>query len=358
MSVRRVSLLALSLAAVSAILLAVSISRSAGNANAQGEESQASVALDMDVTNGDGPCNPVDDSYSVGVGQTYEVAVCLLDASQAPAELQFDLIYNDDLNRCVPQECTSEICVDSNPDANSGATTWGDTSLGPNWDCHYMGESPPTCDSDPAQGEGHGLASLLCLTLDEQPSLRVGDGVASPIALVTFEATTPGEDTLTLNDAELYSSNLVVIVSVAGSKNPADEGTVSIGAEVTPTSEASPPAETPAAGETPGSEVPTENPNAGPTATAAAATAVAQGTPIAAINQAATATSAAVATKAASASKTPSAKATAKPGAGNKSGDEGSSGPDALLIAGIVVVAVLAVGSGGWFGYRRFRASR
>jgi len=359
MGVRRLFLLAMSLAAVSAMLLFANVWRSADNADAQ-DEAHAWVALDMDVTNGSGPCNPVDHSYSVGLGQTYKVAVCLLDASQAPAELDFHLIYNDSLNRCVPQECTSEICVDSNPDANVGATMWGDTSLGTGWDCHYMGESPPTCDSDPAQGEGHGLASLICLTLDEEPSLRVGDGVASPIALVTFEATNPGEDTFSLNDTELFSSNLAAIVAVFGSKNPADEGTVSISTEVTPTSEASPPSETPPAGATPGAEttpggeVATTEPAV---ATASAATAVAQGTPIAAINQAATATSAAVATKAASSAKTPTGKATAKPGStGEESG--GSSGPNALLIAGIVAGCVIVAGGAGWFGYRRFRATR
>ena len=64
---------------------------------------------------------------------------------------------------------------------------------------------------------------------------------------------------------------------------------------------------------------------------------------------------AAAATKAAISAKTPTGKATAKPGSTGEEGD-GSSGPNAFLIAGIVVVAAIVVGGAGWFGYRRFLA--
>ncbi len=38
------------------------------------------LELDMDVTNGTGPCNPVDPSATYTVGTTYKVAVCLTSA--------------------------------------------------------------------------------------------------------------------------------------------------------------------------------------------------------------------------------------------------------------------------------------
>ena len=45
------------------------------------------LALDMDVTNGSGPCDPIDAMANVPVGQTYAVAVCLVSAGAKPSQV-------------------------------------------------------------------------------------------------------------------------------------------------------------------------------------------------------------------------------------------------------------------------------
>jgi len=352
MVIRRVSMLVLSL--VAALSTFAVLGADGGTPTANAQDDMATLALDMDPTNGSGPCNPIDDSRNVGIGDTYQVAVCLVDAVKPPAAFQFGLLYDDNLNQCVPSECDPAGCVDGNPDANAGATTWGNTSLGSGWDCYIMQVSPPTCDKDPDTGAGHGNAHIKCLST-QQPTLDAGEGISAPIAMVNFKALGEGTDSFALDDTHAFDAEVATLVR---SDSPAAGGSVSASNAAAPTANAS---VTPSAGATPGGEttpggeVATPNPGAGPTATAAAATAVAQGTPIAAINQAATATSAAVATKAAISAKTP--KATAKPGSTSEESG-GSSGPNAFLIAGIVAGCVIVAGGAGWFGYRRFRATR
>jgi len=344
----------LSLVAILTALLLPGSGWGAGNAKA--EEGTASLALDMDPTNGSGPCNPVDGTHGTNVGDTYQVAVCLTDAPSAPSAFQFEVIYADDVNQCVPTECAGEGCVDGNPDANAGTTTWGGTTLGTGWDCNVMNAAPPTCDADPGSGATHGDAFIQCLTIGQEPTLSVGSGVSSPIAMLTFKSIAKGTDTMTLKKVEVDDWNLNKMVLFFGAGNVSPVGTVAGGTVSTegtfPTSTAAPSGTTPA-GTTPANATPGGE-GTGPAATAAAATAVAQGTPLAAIDQAATATSAAVSTKAASGATAMSGgKATPKPGTTSEEG--GSSGPNAALIGGIAIGCVIVVGGIGWFAYRRLR---
>ncbi len=80
----------------------------------------------MDPTNGSGPCSPVDTTVQHSPGETYTVAVCLTDALASPAAFTFHLLYDDTLNECVPASCapSDEYCLDSNPDANVGLTSF------------------------------------------------------------------------------------------------------------------------------------------------------------------------------------------------------------------------------------------
>jgi hypothetical protein len=353
MVIRRRSLVfGLSLAAILTALLVLGSGWGAGSAKAQ--EGVTSLALDMDPTNGSGPCNPVDGTHGINVGDTYQVAICLTNAPGAPSAFQFEVIYSDDLDQCVPTECAGEGCLDGSPDANAGTTTWGGTALGADWDCNVMNAATPTCDVDPGTGTGHGEAFLQCLTLSEEPTLSVGSGVSTPIAMLTFKSIAKGTDTMKLENVEVDDAKLDKMVLFFGESTVNPVGTVAGGTVSTegtfPTSTASPSGTTPAgtapANATPGGD------GTGPAATAAAATAVAQGTPLIAIDQAATATYAAVATKAASGTTTtPGGKATPKHGAASEEG--GSSGPNAALIGGIVIGCVIVIGGMGWFAYRR-----
>lgn len=162
----------------------------------------ARVELDMDPTNGDGPCNPVDTTVQHNTGETYSIAVCLTNSPAAPASFELYLKYDDILNECLPATCPAEEgCLDANPDANAGATTFSVPDLGSTWTCAW--EEPlvvPVCDADPEQGAGHGLAYLHCET-GLPDSLGYGDGVSAPLAEVTFQAHAPGTDGLVIRAA-------------------------------------------------------------------------------------------------------------------------------------------------------------
>jgi hypothetical protein len=176
----------------------VAVPRFSGGAPHAAAQAAPSIQIDMNPSNGSGPCNPIDPSRDTQVGDTYQVAICLENAPSAPAAFGFDLLYNDQLNTCVVT--TGDGNLDSNPDANTGTTTFGGTSLGASgWDCTGVGVSPPNCDHDSATGPGHGDAFLGCFQTVGTPTLPTGQGVASPLAEVTFHAIAGGvTDTLTI----------------------------------------------------------------------------------------------------------------------------------------------------------------
>ena len=351
MVIRRTSLIALPLLAVLTTFLIGNANGSASHVDAQ---NKPTLALDMDPTNGSGPCDPIDDTRSANAGDTFEIAMCLTDAITTPKNFDIRVIYDDSLDQCVPVDCPGGFgCLDTNPDANAGATTWTSPDLGTDCDCSIGGELPPVCDQDPGTGPGKGQTLLWCGCME--PTLSVGEGTSTPLGMITFKNAQPGTDHIAFGASSVSDSDFMVIADC--DETQCFGGTLETLVSLTPTPSAATPTAgaTPGAETTPGGEVATPDPGV---ATASAATAVAQGTPIAVINQAATATSAAVATKAASSAKTPTGKATAKPGQTSDTSGGGSSGPNAFLIAGIVAAAGIVVGGGGWFGYRRFRATR
>ncbi len=316
----------------------------------------ASAELDMDPGNGSGPCNPVDATRAVNVGDTFEVAVCLTDAPLSPAAFQFNLLYDNTVDQCVPVDCGGERCLDGNPDANAGGTTWGGTSLGEGWDCNVLSTAPPVCDKSVVGSGGGGVAFLQCLSTIP-PTLNVGEGVSVPIAVVTFKPIATGTDTFKLDQVEIDKASGMPMVNCediglcsGGSVTIAAAGAPTATAASGPDSAATAAAATAVAQGTPLAAIDeAATATTAAVATAAAATAVAKGTPIAAVNQAAAATSAAAATKAAS-----GGKVTPKPTTTGESG--GSSGPNAGIIAGGVIAAIIIVGGAGWFALRRLRA--
>jgi hypothetical protein len=170
------------------------------------------LEIDMDVTDGN-PCNPVDTTRNVTSGQTYTVAICLTSAGtgEAPAAFQFNMLYDDTLNTCVPSANTN---LDSNPDANTGVTTFTTPSLGASgWDCTGAGFSPPSCDTDVATGPNHGNAFLGCFQGAGTPTLPAGDTISAPIAEVTFTAgASVGDDTMSLTNisaADVLTNSII-----------------------------------------------------------------------------------------------------------------------------------------------------
>jgi hypothetical protein len=182
-----------------------------GGQRAAAQPAPPSLELDMDVTNGDGPCDPIDTTRAEDIGgASYKIAVCLKNAPSAPDTFNFSLVYDDSKNTCVTSGNTN---LDSNPDANLGSTTFSSPDLGGVWDCTGAGFAFPSCDRDTASGAGHGQAYLGCIRTSGSPTLPVGQGVAAPLAEVTFLASGGGDDNLTLTDvaaADVVGTTIVI----------------------------------------------------------------------------------------------------------------------------------------------------
>ena len=181
------------------------------------------VEIDADAHNGDGPCDPVDQVAKVG--GTHEVAVCITNAPQHVGAFRFSLVYDDILNEVPELPCADGVCLDDNPDANSGATlgTGLPTSpdLGGGWDCNLDGVGEPWGDIDPGIGAGHGVARIACRSDSGAWTSPVAVD-PWPLAVITFNQLGYSVDTLTLRDvvvedtlgAELGSCNPTGLVEV------------------------------------------------------------------------------------------------------------------------------------------------
>jgi len=341
---RSIILVMLAAAAIAAV--ATVVPRFSGGTERAEATDGPSLALDMDITNGSGPCNPIDSERAIsGDGAEYKVAICLTGAVLPPHALNIELLYDDTLDQCVPVDCPEGIgCLDTNPDANGGTTAWTTPGLGDGCDCSIGGVEPPVCDIDPATGPDKGVAFIDCYCAT--PTLPVGEGVSSPVAVVTFKNIAKGRATFTFGVVALYDQpgENILRCPPLGGMAPCSSGTRGELAptSLTPTAAAVPPTGTPNASDTP---VP-----AGPAATAAAATAIALGTPSSALTTPAGTTTP-------GAKKTPSGSPTARPSAtpGEEKGEGEGGGANAVLIAGIVIGAVVVVGGASWFAWRRLR---
>ena len=166
----------LGLLAISAVVVAVmlALARPGGSGNHESFAHQITTTpgapafhaeIDADAWNG-APCNPVDTSAEVDIGDTNDVAVCLTSAmaptpspSNGVSKFQFDLTYHPALNECPEVNCDfpNTKCLDDNPDANEG-TTLGQgvptvPDLGGGWDCSVLNSTQPVCGGSPETAE-------------------------------------------------------------------------------------------------------------------------------------------------------------------------------------------------------------
>lgn len=180
--------------------------------------------VDADPTNGTSPCaytvdtngdtvpDDVDRTHTVQVGDTYDVALCL--ESYAPNKVEsFKLrLYYDDINTAQTVECgdgggggeaNDALCVDANPDANSGNDATG-FKLGGGWDCTGLGALMPLGDdpNTPCEDEfGQPIYPCLDAIIACNANLLAPDLdlAANPglLATVEFTATDVGTELLT-----------------------------------------------------------------------------------------------------------------------------------------------------------------
>ncbi|MCJ7491913.1 MAG: LamG domain-containing protein [Dehalococcoidia bacterium] len=177
----------------------MAVLRLGGSAEPAAGQGALALALDMNVSNGSGPCDPIDDSADRALGESYQVAICVGGLQQAVAVFSATVLYDDYLNFAPEISCTTNNCLDDNPDANAGATTWGD-GLGEGWDCNILGAAEPTADKDLESGPGQGEAFIACLS--GAGLYRLGDNETwGVLAVINFQTVAAGVDSLSFGDA-------------------------------------------------------------------------------------------------------------------------------------------------------------
>ena len=179
------------------------------------------LSLDADVSDG-GPCASIDSEITVAPGEAFQVGVCLRGITAPLGNFQLSVIYDDTVISAheIP---LSDGALDDNPDANAGATTWGE-SLGENWTCDVLSlGQQPIGDNDPETGPGHGRADIVCWSLTGPWTLG-DDEDRGVLAVISFNAA-PSQSVATsleLADVMLGSSGAINL----GTCNPAAQGAV------------------------------------------------------------------------------------------------------------------------------------
>jgi hypothetical protein len=141
------------------------------------------------VENGNGPCDPIDSEADANVGAVHRVAVCILNPPEPPSSFLTRVVYNGQLNR-APEMQHVLPCLDDNPDANAGATTFSSPNLGERWDCSGMSIYPPRGDDEYTTDKND--AVLACHADLRNPDTTLVQG--GPLEVITFQVVGRGDD--------------------------------------------------------------------------------------------------------------------------------------------------------------------
>jgi hypothetical protein len=173
--------------------------------------------IDADITNGNRPCEPIDEMAVVSAAATHWVGVCIEDYVPNSIEsFELHIQYTGDpdaippttINTAPTVDClgspTDPSCVNANPNANEGDDVNG-YKLGAGWDCTDLGLMPPV-------GEDTGTpnvadAKIVCNFNVTAPDKDL-DADPGLLATIQFTATGTGIDTIDfgpLDDTNLNS---------------------------------------------------------------------------------------------------------------------------------------------------------
>lgn len=154
------------------------------------------LAIDANVENGNGPCDPIDSEADANVGAVHRVAVCILNPPEPPSAFLARVVYDGQLNR-APEKAHVLPMLDDNPDANAGETTFSSPNLGERWDCSGLGIYPPAGD-DPYTSDKND-AVLACHADLRDPDMTLVQG--GPLEVITFDVIGRGDDRVEFDPA-------------------------------------------------------------------------------------------------------------------------------------------------------------
>jgi hypothetical protein len=185
------------------------------------------IELDLNTSNGSGPCSVIDATRALDVGASFDVAVCVRSDPPAVAEFRFVLTYDDTVLQAA-EVANAGAALDDNPDANAGTNTFSSPSLGSGWDCSGGVGVYPVADTNPAFGQGNGRAFSGACSSVTGPTLTIG-----PLAVIHFSVTGTGASGLALSEVRVTNDSLDQVGSCAPVIEvamPCRSGIVNVGA--------------------------------------------------------------------------------------------------------------------------------
>jgi hypothetical protein len=195
--------------------------------------SSTSLALDMDITNGSGVCDPIDSSTNVDVGPAaVRVGVCFVNplGTLPVSAFKYNVTYDDSMI-VAPEVADVSPALEDNPDANAGVTTFTSpkysSHLGDGWQCDDGGAFPKG-DNNASTGAAAGNAfSGSCISISGPYTLTSG-----PLGVITFDAVGSGTSTVSFGGSSVHADDLSEIGSCNQPGNrpmPCVGGSVTVG---------------------------------------------------------------------------------------------------------------------------------
>jgi len=235
-------LLALSAVAVAVVLAAArpgALSRPgtfaqpvAAVADAEPSATPAPWAYIDKIKNGNGWCDPdhIDSTTTEYVGSSHQLALCIDNLPGAVHSFTAAISYDGALDECIDEQCqpvtfgaqgTVETCLDDNPDANAGVTTWpADVEgLGTGWTCSPVQVSPYQAEYF-LNSEPICTLPLLAMPVSSERTAWIhcegsgdyelgGNGDWGALAVLTLNVIGAGTDYVSISDLQVSGADYI-----------------------------------------------------------------------------------------------------------------------------------------------------
>jgi len=184
------------------------------------------------IENGDGWCDPnhIDTTTTEYVGDSHQLALCIDNLPGAVHSFTAAISYDGALDQCIDKPCyvldglraqgTVETCLDDNPDANAGDTTWpADVEgLGTGWTCspvqvsqyqaQYFLSSEPICALPDFQVAASTQTAWIHCQGSGDYELG-GDGDWGALAVLTLNVIDAGTDNVSISDLQVSGAEYI-----------------------------------------------------------------------------------------------------------------------------------------------------
>jgi len=208
-------------------------------ADAEPSPTSAPWAYIDKVENGDGWCDPnhIDTTSTEYVGGSHQLALCIDNLPGAVHSFTAAITYDGALDQCIDDPChpldslraqgTLETCLDDNPDANAGDTTWPHDveGLGTGWTCseltgsqyqaRYLLNSEPICTL-PLLAMPFSSERTAWIHCEGSGDYELGkDGDWGALAVLTLNVIGAGTDSVSISDLQVSGADYIFECSLA-----------------------------------------------------------------------------------------------------------------------------------------------